>query len=110
MSKIPNCTELVKGGEVFFGSTCRSPTVVEMRDPPMQWGPAVLINTRPCAGELAVLVHWGWQINGVAPSALQLPTSGELRLFNKSQTTCGWTRLIHRTVAFQNPPVGIAHG
>ena len=67
-------------------------TVVEMRDLTMQWGP------RPVLDRVNLTLRAGERLAVVGPSGagkstvlrllagLQLPTSGELRLFNKLQT------------------------
>ena len=67
-------------------------TVVEMRDLTMQWGP------RPVLDRVNLTLRAGERLAVVGPSGagkstvlrllagLQLPTSGELRLFNKPQT------------------------
>ena len=66
--------------------------VVEMRDLTMQWGP------RPVLDRVNLTLRAGERLAVVGPSGagkstvlrllagLQLPTSGELRLFNKPQT------------------------
>ena len=67
-------------------------SVVEMRDLTMQWG------SRPVLDRVNLTLHAGERLAVVGPSGagkstvlrllagLQLPTSGELRLFNKLQT------------------------
>ena len=85
--------------------------VVEMRDLSIQWGP------RPVLNRVSLTLHAGERLAVVGPSGagkstvlrllagLQLPTSGELRLFNKPQT---YLRLDQTNppdvrLVFQNP-------
>ncbi len=78
---------------VFLAQTVpQSQPVVEMRDLTMQWGP------RPVLDRVNLTLHAGERLAVVGPSGagkstvlrllagLQLPTSGELRLFTQPQT------------------------
>ena len=81
-----------------------------MWDLTMQWGP------RPVLDRVSLTMHPGERLAVVGPSGagkstvlrllagLQLPTSGELRLFDQPQTYLRLDRSIHRRGWFSRTP------
>ena len=92
---------------VFLAQTVpQSQLVVEMRDLTMQWGP------RPVLDRVNLTLRAGERLAVVGPSGagkstvlrllagLQLPTGGELRLFNQPQT---YLRLDQTCLLYTSP-------